>query len=442
MKTIKWLPVLLAVTAAGCDDLLDVVPLDQISDQTAIIDEQSARAALVGAYSGLQLGSYYGGDYLLWSEILTDNSEHTGTFASWADADQNDVTSDNGALEGMWDDIYDAINRANVLIREVPELADIEPASRDQILGEVYALRALHYHNLVRAWGGVPLVLVPPPTIEEASEVTRASADAVYDQILSDLQQAASLLSNSNSDREYVTPGFVDALRARVELYRENWAAAEAAAQEVVASGDYELVSDFRDMFDDEGTPTSEDIFRIIFTATDFNWLGYFYLFDGRFEQGATADIVAAFPAGDQRRGVTIGAIRSDGIEVTKFPTTLGGEDLHVIRYADVLLILAEAHARQNELTEAVAAYNQIRERAGVAPHTFGVDVATQDDVLAEIWLQRRLEFAFEGDRWFDLVRADRAPAVLPGVEPFETLWPIPLNELDVAPNLEQNPGY
>ena len=102
---------------------------------------------------------------------------------------------------------------------------------------------------------------------------------------------------------------------------------------------------------------------------------------------------------------------------------------------------LAEAHARQNELEDAVDAYNQVRERAGLDPHVLGVDVTTQDDVIEAILQERRVELALEGDRWTDLIRTGDAVALL-GIDPFQQLFPIPQSELDVAPNLEQNPGY
>lgn len=457
MKTMRIAPVLLAALGlAACDhDLLDVRPVDRIDTDIAITDAESAEAALIGAYSSVTSTGYYGGSLLLISEIMTDNAEHTGTFATYADADQNDVTADNGTLNGIWNVIYSGINRVNIIIEKVPELTDVSAAEADRILGEAHALRALHYHNLMRGWGGedadgnfrgVPLVLTQPATVEEASQVTRASGQAVYDQILADLAQAETLLAGgSHADRTRITPGFIDALRARVHLYLENWAEAEAAAQEVRTSGNYTLAEDFSDLFTASGAPTQEDIFRGAFTATDFNNLGYYYQYAGRFEQGATTDIYEAYDQTlDERWEWSFGEPRSDGIEVTKFPTTIGAENVHVIRYAEVLLILAEAHARQGELTEAVARLNEVRERAGLPAHVLGATLPNdQDAVIDAILEERRLELAFEGDRWFDLVRTGRAVAVLaPNLAEYETLWPIPQSELDVALNLEQNPGY
>ncbi len=114
-----------------------------------------------------------------------------------------------------------------------------------------------------------------------------------------------------------------------------------------------------------------------------------------------------------------------------------------MIRFADVLLILAEALAEQNDLEIAVTYMNEVRTRANLPPYTLGVDLVGQQAVLDAIFLERRLELAFEGEYWFDLIRTDRASEALGSRwAPYKALWPIPQGELDTAPNLTQNPGY
>ena len=452
MKMLRMVPALLTFVVLGAcdtDKLLNVLPVDEISEDIAIIDTQSARAALAGAYDALQSGSLWGGDWILWVDVLTDDVEHTGTYGSWADGDLHNFRPQMGVIDGVWTDSYDGINRVNLLIQKVPEIGDMDPADANDILGQAYALRALNYFDLVRAWGDVPLVLVPPKTLEEAGQVSRDPASAVYAQIESDLGQAATFLSGaSNDDRTFITPGFITALQAKVALYQEDWATAATKALQLVSSGEYTLVSNLRDAFTPDGDRSPEDVFRVTFTAVDWNNEGYYYLYDGRFEQGATQEIYDLYEPGDLRFDLNFPPpedIRSDGIEVTKFPTPIGAEDIHVIRYADVILILAEALAEQNDLATAVSYLNQIRARANVPQYTFGTDLLTKQDVLDAIYLERRLEFAFEGERWHDLVRTGRALEVL-GVsgrlEPHELLWPIPVGEMDTAPNLVQNPGY
>jgi hypothetical protein len=205
----------------------------------------------------------------------------------------------------------------------------------------------------------------------------------------------------------------------------------------------YILAPQFEDLFTDEGTDTPEDIFRVSFTAVEYNEVGYYYLFDGRWEVAPTANLYSAYTASDRRRDITLGKDGSD-YEGVKIPTTIGAEDLHVIRYGEVVLTKAEALARLNRLPEAVAEYNKIRVRAGLTPHVLGTNVTTQTDVLNAIWNERRLELALEGDRWPDLVRTGRAMSVLglPANRAFQLLYPIPTRELIVSPGLTQNPGY
>jgi len=448
-KNIRWVPALLLAFSLGAcdtDSLLDLQPMDEISSDIAITDANGAQAALYGAYSALQSGNYYGGDYILWSETLTDNLQHEGTFDQYADADLLFLRPDMGGIDGMWTSIYDGINRVNEIIEKVPEIDDIAPARANEILGQAYGLRALHYFNLVRAWGEVPLVLAPPASLEEAAQVTRAPVPSVYAQIESDLSQAASMLSGmGNDDRTLVTPGFIPALRARVALYQEDWAGAVSAARQLETSGDYALAGTYASLFTNQGDFTSEDVFRVSFGGSDQNNLGFYMQYGGRFEVGATQAVYNIFPSGDTRFDWTFGQT-SSGIEVVKYPTTNGFENVHVIRYADVLLILAEGLAQQGgtaNLEEAVSYLNQIRTRASAPTYTYGADLTTQSEILDAIYLERRLELAFEGEYWFDLVRTDRAAATLgSNFDAHEVLWPIPVAERDVAPNLTQNTGY
>lgn len=438
---------LLFLAAGACDTgILDLQPQDEISEDLAIVDLESAEAALAGAYSSLQEDGAYGDALLAWVDLLTDDVEHTGTFGSYGAADLLTVTADNGSVQDIWNDAYEGINRVNVLLEKLPGLDNVSQANIDRITAEALGIRALHYFTLVRTYGGVPLVLEPFESLEEASQVSRNSAAEVYSAIEADLAAAASRFDAagaSNDARTRMTPGFIDALSAQVYLQQEDWAAAEAAAMRVVNSGDYALAGSYSDLFEAEGAPTSEDIFRVAFIATDANTFGYYYQFEGRFETGATQDIYDQYDqANDERFAFSFDEVRSDGIEVVKFPTTVGTEDIHVIRYAELLLILAEAHAEQGELAQAVTYLEMVRARAGLAPYGAAA-VDTQAEVLAAIYLERRLELAFEGERWYDLVRTGRAQSVLgAGLASHEVLLPIPVSELDVAPNLVQNPGY
>src|SRR5688572_13011718 len=163
--------------AAGCDDTLTIAPVNDVAADQAIVDAISARAALTGAYDALHAVSYYGDDYMFLMDLSADGVIHVGTFDTYLEADQNRLTADNVTVESMWEAIYDGIHRTNVIIQRVPTVPGLTDAERNRITGEAHFLRALHYHNLVRVWGGVPLVTTPPASINEASQVSRSSVD-------------------------------------------------------------------------------------------------------------------------------------------------------------------------------------------------------------------------------------------------------------------------
>lgn len=432
----------LALTLAGCNSLLDVNPPTQIPDATAITNAEGARAALAGAYDGLQSLSYYGGDYFFFNDLYADNAIFNGTSNSFSDADARALFADNGVISATWAAIYAAINRDNNILQKVPALTDLDSTEKAQILGEAHLLRALNYHNLVRVYGDVPMPLAPPTSVSEASKIARTSKDTVYAQIISDLTQAETLIT-STATTTHATAAAAKALLARVYLYQGDYANAKAKADEVIALG-FSLAPTFSDLFDAEGIDTPEDIFKLAFSAVDFTNAGYYYISGDNGGAGEVAvedDLIAQYDkVNDVRFAWSIDTLTSPA-EGTKWPTTFGAEDFHIIRFAEVLLISAEAEARLGNLGPAVAAVNLIRVRAGLPALTLGVEVTTQQEVLDEVALQRRLELAFEGDRFPDLVRTGQAQTVL-GIPAFKELFPIPQSEIDVAPNITQNPGY
>jgi starch-binding outer membrane protein, SusD/RagB family len=436
--------VLLVGFLAACDSVLDQNPPDALPTEDAITDARGARAALTGAYAGLRglEEFYYAAEFVTLGDLSADNVVSVGISGPFDFADANQLRADNSSVAGVWEDIYDALNRVNVILEAVPPLTDLDETEKNQILGEAHALRALNLHNLTKFWGDVPMPLVSPKSLEEASQITRTPAADVYEQIRADLAQAETLVTETG-DATRVTTGFVDALQARVALYEEDWATAVAEADEVLAQG-YELAPDFTSLFDAEGTDTPEDILKIIFTAEQFAWHGFYYTasdLGGEGTVGPSQKLIDLFEPDDVRGTWSIFGDTEGEASGLKFPTTIGAEDFHVIRLAEVLLIRAEGLAQQNDLVGAVDTYNLIRERAGLPAHTLGDEVTSQADVLAAIDVERQLELAFEGDRWPDLVRSGRVVEVL-GIPEYQTLYPIPQTEIDVAPGVTQNPGY
>jgi hypothetical protein len=197
-------------TATACDtnNVLDVDPTTSIPEEQAVVDAQTARAALAGVYNALQDADdayYYAESYVDFGDLRTDNTEHIGTFTQYQDNDDVDTRADDGVVEGIWDNIYEMITRANIIIARVPGLADLDPAERDNMLGQAYFLRALGYHDLVKHWAGpvpgntdnaaVPLRLEPVTDLASAATIQRSTRAEVYTQILADLQQARRVVS-------------------------------------------------------------------------------------------------------------------------------------------------------------------------------------------------------------------------------------------------------
>ena len=140
----------LVVSLAGCNSMLDQDPVDQLPDTDAITNAQGARAALVGAYNALEDSRYYGEDFVELGDLPADNADNTGTSQAYYDADANQFRADNGSAQRIWNGIYEAINRVNIILDRVPAVTDLDDTEKNEILGEAHFLRALHYHNLVK----------------------------------------------------------------------------------------------------------------------------------------------------------------------------------------------------------------------------------------------------------------------------------------------------
>jgi starch-binding outer membrane protein, SusD/RagB family len=437
-----------AVLLAACSSVLDVNPTSAVPAEVAISDAIGAKAALAGAYAALQAGGSYGHRIVDWTELLSDNMRFTGTFDDYADADAHILRSDNNTATLIWNAQYDGINRANQILKHVPDITDLSDAEKADIEGQAYFLRALQYHNLVKLFGGVPLRLEPVTSAAEAGAITRASVTDVYTQILADLAKAETMITNTNTRQ--ATVGAAYAIEARVRLYQADYVGAEAAAAKVESMG-YSLAPTYASLFDAAGNNTPEDIFRVTFTPTQSQLVSFYYLtkpLGGRYEVAPDPSILLAYDPNSggvfanyhptDARGIYNISRQGTRTYASKFRNPAGDEDLHVIRLGEVILIRAEALARLNRLPEAVAEYNRLRVRAGVAPDP--IVGLTQAGVLAAVARERRLELAFEGDRWADNVRT--GVAVAQGVPVNQTLLPIPQGEIDTAPGLTQNPGY
>jgi starch-binding outer membrane protein, SusD/RagB family len=447
------------VGAAACSDFLQVDPVDQLPEERAITGATSARATVLGIYDALQDDSYYGGDFVLLTDVSSDDVDWTGTFTTYGDAEEHVLRADNGAVEGMYNAMYQAVARANLAIAQLPNLPGLDADERNELLGEAYFLRALAYHDLVRVFGGinpgdlgVPLVLTPVDDPSQAKTL-RSTVAQVYTQIMTDLTAAEPLLGTNTPTRG--TRGAVRALKARVELYRGNWVAAESLATMVINMPAYDLAPSHEAYFDEEGSPSPEDIFKVSFTAVDYSWEGYYYL--GRYENAPSINIFEAcdpnvdpgdvyntYNPPEDRCYWDLFADEDDFLYGYKYPTTGGAEDIPVLRLAEMYLIRAEARARQGgaKLLSAVDDINVVRARAGATLlNPVGM---TQQQIIDAVLHELRLEFMMEGHRWFDLRRTGRIGTILSAAElaAGQDRYPIPQSEITVVPGLQQNPGY
>ncbi len=355
--------------------------------------------------------------------------------------DNNAILPENTSVDGIWSVIYDGINVANNVIVQVPKMSDMTDAEKNKALGELYFLRALHHFNLMNYFGAIPVKTTPTVGVENVN-VPRDPVDAVYTQIIQDLRFASENLP-AGGLKIRASKHAANALLARVYLYKKDYENAIAYATQVIDNGGYGLQENYADIFASEGTP--ESIFEVDFTALDRNRIAEYNFpltLNGRREVEPATDLIAAYTAPDERKAASIALAGALPYAIKYDDLSTGSDNFIVLRLAEMYLIRAEARANLNGPADLIRDdLNTIRNRANLAD----VSTSSYPELLAAIESERRLEFAFEGHRWFDLVRTGRAVDVLPTVTSAnQTLFPIPLSELlsNTNPGMTQNPGY
>jgi hypothetical protein len=316
---------------------------------------------------------------------------------------------------------------------------------KNKILGEAYFIRALSYFDLARGWGGVQLQLKSTTDLAGLKGIKRSTLDQTYDQVLADLVQAENLLPEDNSTRNRAQKSTARALRARLHLYRKQWADAENYASQVIANTKYALVKPYKTFFTAPFL-TTESVFELTYSTNDRNgFWGTWYpsSLGGSFTLKPSDAIVAKLsnPLSGGTRSTLIAGTAPSVYGVLYNTTASSIDPSYVIRIAELYLIRAEARAQQNKLVGANSAstdLNIIRDRAGLAPTA----AVTQGDLLLAIENENSVEFPFEAHRWFDLTRTGRAGAVLGITNPNYYLFPIPLSDILSDPDVTQNPGY
>lgn len=448
MKKYILLFLFFAALTSSCKKFLDVQPKDAISDELTIVDKASAQTALRGVYRSLASDSYYGNSFQSIGYLGGDNVQWTGSQSIVQQFIEHKVKADNATVAGVWSGIYSTINRANHVIAKVPGVVDatFTDAERNQLTGEAYFIRALAYFDLARTWGGVQIVLTPTLSSADKTGIKRSTTAQTYAQVLADLTKAESLLALPaaqnpvRANRETVW-----ALRARYHLYQKEWALAETYASKVLSNTNYyQLLKPYSSFFNPaSAVATKESVFELSYSSTFTN--GH----RGQWQppaNGGTRQIAPNDAFVTLVNNAAIGGNRNVLVAKTSAGLWYGNlyyrspatDPAYVIRIAELYLIRAEARAQLDNTAGALSDLNLVRDRAGIAPSA----AVAKADVLLVIENERKIEFAFEPHRWFDLVRTGRATAVLGLTDATKYILPIPATELLADKALEQNEGY
>jgi starch-binding outer membrane protein, SusD/RagB family len=446
----------LLMLASSCQFLDESSPNNIAADE-AITDAASAEAAVLGLYSAMQQPGYYGESYLLASEGHTDNGV-TGGYQSLSLTQLGDraVTGANVITGDIWTAIFRVIANSNYLLEGLNQVTDLTPAQKNQLEGQARAIRAMAHFDLLRYFGehwnnnsafGIPLIQSVQGITDRPNRATVAATNQF---IIDELTKAATQLDASEKDIQFVNLNTVNALLARVYLYRKDLGKAATFASKVIDSGDFALLSAdaYAEVF--QTRLSAESIFELAFdnqNRSGYNGATYSRDDAIRSELSYLAakdlqDFFAARP-GDVRSsllnfdpGVNDPTIIPNGRTQKYRGEESRDNPAYVLRLAEMYLIRAEALGRSNGLAD----LNTLRTQRGldaISPAELPNDAAYLQAILDE----RRAEFNFEGHRYFDLARTQQIKAVL-GIDEFHGIMPIPNRELTVNTTLKQNPGY
>ena len=471
----------------SCEDFLDVKPISSATSGNSFETKDDIEAALIAAYNTLHI------EYYIWDNILLGDVRSDNAYAGPPDDvdiyeyDMLTVSSSNNRLVYNWRDLYNGVARCNTVLSKIDGIEGISETDSKEIKGQARFLRALYYFDLVKLFGGLPLVEATESSDPDKIQIPRSSVTETYDFIVEDLEFASdnlpvtfSLANNINKARS--TKGAADALLAKVWAQRpsRDYSKVLSYCDTVINSmAGYTLLNDFDDLFDGDSYNNNESIFEIQFmggteqgnygpqlllppSLSGDGWRKYctpsHNLIDAYFAQSDWKRLDAGimwelvnwvdeyWNADDQNEWIPF---------AYKFKHADGwnsGDQIYLIRLADILLLKAEALANLQQGDYGRSIVNQIRARVGLYPTT-----ATNAEMLNAILKERRLELVFESHRWDDLVRYGKAVSTMTTLQELNLITgkyvnynanektliiPIPITELDRNPNLVQNPGY
>jgi hypothetical protein len=458
----------LVTTATSCKKLLEEDPKGLIVPVRFFNTTDEIQQAVNGAYAYLNDMDLYRQSHWLNSEVLTDlTTVRENLRAGYS------YQNGPGEIPLTWKVLYAGVNASNVAVRGIKG-SHVADSVKAPYLGEARLLRAWYYFLLTNYFGDVPLWTEEATDVNAIGQLPRTATDKVYEQVISDLAYAESVLPDSYSGnlKSRATKGAAEALLSRVYLYRKDWQKAEDEAMKVIQSGKYKLLPSYGDIFLEKNERNDEIIFTVEFkTLVVGTWRHSFYTPQTAIEgipeftgYGTMIPTVyfKSLVAGNDLRKPQLLMSEWNGKTLTrtyfgpKFldigaPVRESGKDFIVSRYAEILLIVAEA---ENELhgptAEAYARINEVRSRAGLAD----LSGLSQENFRTALMKERAVELVGEAHQRWDLLRwgkfvdaiKDIDPSdnpYAPGyMRPYYDLFPIPAAELLKNPHLTQNPGY
>lgn len=474
MKKTIYIAALMFILMSCKKEFIELVPYSTATTAVLYKTDKDFKDAVIGIYTPLR--SVYS-NFWQFGDLPADDLSCRISEGSSLAIERFYVTSDIGLLNSTWRDYYKLIFAANTILSQIETADKTLVLNANQYIGETKFLRALAYFNLVRIFGDVPMI-TKVLTTEEALKTAREPVANIYNTvIIPDLLDAESKLpaKYSATDVGRPTNGAVKSLLGMVYLTLKDFVNAESKLQEVTTMG-YQLLPKYTDLFDfTKDEHHAEYIFDVEYISgglglgSNFtnqfmdnrgdllNYYGikgqggqsgspsegYFTLFEGSdIRKGYIHHIIDGLPNGTPMIPIDLMTYTTKYVVAI----SISGDspaNWKVIRYANVLLMYAEALNENGKTDQALTYLNQIRSRAGATSYS-GL---TQSDLRENIYLERRLEFYLEGQRWFDLVRTGRALTVMEsqGMKPYMTVFPIPRGQIQIVNDptiLPQNPGY
>lgn len=463
--------ILLSAVLFSCDSFVEEVEVVDPTAEESGEDFQPIQF-VTGVY-GRHTDFAYAFSFLGITEMTSDNADKgssptdTGTDKHLLDG--LTYTSTSPSIRAMWTQWYKTIGRATLAIEYTMGHEMSDQALKERLIGECKFLRALNYFWLIRSFGDIPL--------QHVDLVNRAPVAEVYAFIEQDLKEAIAALPNKSeyavSDLGRATKGSAQGLLAKVYLYQKKWQEAADMANTIVTSGEYDLEPDYATVWRASTENGVESLFELQ-ARGEIIAHGIHQYSQTQGARGPSGwgwgfnnpseDLLNAFNAegDDIRRDATIifagetlwdGREVSDAVENPRYNEKAyssanagsgdGDKNIRILRFAEILLIQAEALNELAESSAALTPLNRVRTRVELDP----IEVTDQSQLRQIIWDERRLELAMEHDRWFDLIRTGQAASVMTAHgKPFEVgkheLFPIPNDQLIQTPEMTQNPGW